>query len=230
MRNAFSLLLILSLAAALCPPAGAVLTMGTISNNGASGGTAAQQAPAGTKGSKPEPTKAAPKKNPAQKKAVKKTGKKAFRKKKKRAAGTASGYKFSNVDGAAVYKLDRNANPITGSSAHKRKPAARKKGRPGHKKTRGKSWARKKTARKTVRKKASAYKFSDVDGAAVYKLDRNANPIVKKTGKPKKGRYGKKGRAAKNVTGAAAKLEPAKPLDYQEPPAGQDGQQTNGGQ
>jgi hypothetical protein len=237
MRNAFPLLLTLSLAAALCPRAGAVLTMGTLSDDGTGGAAASQRAPGGTKDSKPQPQKAAPEKKPAPKKAVKKTwkraGKKAFRKKKKKAGGPASAYKFSDVDGAAVYKLDRNGNPITGPSAHKRKPSAKKKERPSHKKTRGKPWTRKKTAGKAARKKASAYKFSDVDGAAVYKLDRNANPIVRKTRKQKKGRYGKKGGAASGArapAGAAAKLEPAKPLDYQEPPAGQAGQQPNGGQ
>lgn len=227
MRNAPRLLLTLALSAALCPPAGAVLTMGTLSGDGSQGGAAARQAPAGTQDKKPDPPKAAAKKKPAVKKTVKRAGKKLFRKKKKTAVRPVSSYKFSAVDGNSVYKLDRNANPIMPSSSHKRKKTVKKRKHPAHKKAAGKTKWRKTTAGKTA-VRASGYKFSDVDGSSVYKLDRNANPIVHKARKAKKGRYAKKAGTKKSGTpGSAAALQPRKPLNYTEPPAGQDG---NGGQ
>jgi len=106
-------------------------------------------------------TEAPQKKAPAKKKAA-----------KKKKAAPVSEYKFSAVETAPAYKFDKDSVPIT---KDKKKAASKAAKKPA-----------KKGAKKAAKKPVSEYKFDAVEKVPTYKMDKNADPIVKPAKKAKK--------------------------------------------
>ncbi len=116
-----------------------------------------EQPPAGSSA----PSEAPKKKAPAKKKAA-----------KKKKAAPVSEYKFDAVEAMPAYKFDKDSAPIT-KDKKKAAPKAAKK-------------TAKKGPKKAAKKPVSEYKFDAVEKVPTYKMDKNADPIIKPAKKAKK--------------------------------------------